>query len=222
MQTKEYSGYIDKSEWGDGEWQSEPDKVQWRDEVTGLPCLIVRGPMGALCGYVGVPNAHPLHGKDYDDCTINCDRGDSRWCDHTPEHILSAHGGINFAHGCTEIDKEKWQNVRAAMPKWREEAAKYPKGDSAQRIKELTPIIDDYDKWRERQVAISICHIPAPGEPDDVWWFGFDCAHSGDVSPGMSREYRMNIPGDTYRNVAYVREECRSLAEQLAKNAASK
>jgi hypothetical protein len=59
--------FIDKSSWGDGEWQNEPDKVQWADPVTGMTCLVRRTPHhGALCGYVGVPRSHPLHGKDYE------------------------------------------------------------------------------------------------------------------------------------------------------------
>jgi hypothetical protein len=38
----------------------EPDKEQWADESTGLPCLLKRNPRsGALCGYVGVPEGHP-------------------------------------------------------------------------------------------------------------------------------------------------------------------
>jgi hypothetical protein len=57
---------VDKSTWGPGPWQDEPDKVQWQDEATGLPCLIVRGPSGAWCGYVGVPRPHPSYGEDYD------------------------------------------------------------------------------------------------------------------------------------------------------------
>lgn len=57
---------IDKSGWGDGPWQDEPDKKAWVDE-TGLHCLVVRGPFGGLCGYVGVPPSHSLHGKRYDD-----------------------------------------------------------------------------------------------------------------------------------------------------------
>lgn len=28
-----------------------------------------------------------------------------------------------------------------------------------------------------------VCHIPEPGEPADVFWFGFDFAHNGDANP---------------------------------------
>lgn len=75
-----------KDGWGDGPWQTEPDKVQFQDAATGLPCLIVRGPVGALCGYVGVAPDHPVLGKDRDDFD------------------LSVHGGLTFgpeacAHG---------------------------------------------------------------------------------------------------------------------------
>lgn len=76
-----------------------------------------------------------------------------------------------------------------------------------------------------------VCHVPAPGEPDDVWWFGFDCVHSGDLAPGMGG--RMLSPlsvfgfggsatdgyGSTYRDVAYVRREVEGLARQLAERA---
>lgn len=36
-----------------------------------------------------------------------------------------------------------------------------------------------------------ICHVPAPGEPDDVWWLGFDCAHGGDYSPALKASMAM-------------------------------
>ena len=57
----------DKSGWPAGPWQSEPDKMQFPDPETKLPCLVVRGPFGALCGYVGIPPSHPLHGRSYSD-----------------------------------------------------------------------------------------------------------------------------------------------------------
>lgn len=60
--------------------------------------------------------------------------------------------------------------------------------------------------------AGSICHIPRPGESDDVWWLGFDCCHSGDVTPKESDPW----PSSRYRTADYVRAETRSLAEQIA------
>jgi len=57
------------------------------------------------------------------------------------------------------------------------------------------------------------------GEADGRWFFGFDCAHLGDVSPAMLR-YRGGEGDDTYRTVGYVRAEVVRLAEQLATRAA--
>ena len=57
---------MDKSGWGPGPWWDEPDKEQWADPKTGLPCLIKRNHFGSLCGYVGVREGHPWHGKNYD------------------------------------------------------------------------------------------------------------------------------------------------------------
>lgn len=51
----------------------------------------------------------------------------------------------------------------------------------------------------------------APHQPDsDFWWFGFDCAHAGDLCP----EYR-HTEDSVYRDAKYVMAECRSLAKQL-------
>ena len=58
-----------------------------------------------------------------------------------------------------------------------------------------------------------ICHVPLPGESDDVWWFGFDCAHSGDLVPSMLA-FGASI-GDDYRSLDYVIDECSDLAKQL-------
>lgn len=82
METIEYRTR-DKSDWGSGEWQDEPDKKQWLDAATGLPCLIVRNDGGALCGYVGVPIGHPLYEKDYNDADVE------------------VHGGLTFANHCS-------------------------------------------------------------------------------------------------------------------------
>lgn len=59
---------VDRSSWGDGPWNNEPDELEWTDEITGLSCAIIRMPWnGALNGYVAVPPGHLLHGKSYSD-----------------------------------------------------------------------------------------------------------------------------------------------------------
>jgi hypothetical protein len=66
----------------------------------------------------------------------------------------------------------------------------------------------------------SICHVPQPGMPDNVWWLGFDCAHWGDVVPGMIRIPEIPEAGErygTYKDLAYVRGETERLARQLSR-----
>lgn len=49
-----------------------------------------------------------------------------------------------------------------------------------------------------------ICHEAA----EEVWWFGFDCEHYMDASPGL-------MSNGAYRTLAYVQHECAELARQL-------
>jgi len=63
--------------------------------------------------------------------------------------------------------------------------------------------------------------------PGDWWWFGFDCGHGDDVQPGRDHLLATHLPPEfgavrrrlrawgTYRDLAYVQEECRELARQL-------
>lgn len=159
---------MDRTGWPSGPWDNEPDRVEWKmAEPPGYPLLIVRGPMGSLCGYVGLPPGHPLHGVGWD----------------APEvEALDAHGGINYAKACSG----------------------------------------------------NICHVPAPGEPDDVWWLGFDCSHAWDYSPGLQARVASRSGGkatyvgsppeyldETYRTVEYVKTAVEELAATLARSAAS-
>ncbi len=70
---------------GDEPWHGEPNRVQWRDASTGYQCLILRGPLGSLCGYVRVPRGHALHGKPYTHRTVY--------------RTANVHGGLSFS-GC--------------------------------------------------------------------------------------------------------------------------
>lgn len=74
-----------------------------------------------------------------------------------------------------------------------------------------------------------ICH--GPEEKEEVWWFGFDCSHYMDLTPGVLK-YRESIkdipelkalnarlsfsdPSEVYRDIHYVKSEVEKLAEQL-------
>jgi hypothetical protein len=75
--------------YGDGPWRDEPDRLEWRDSATGLPCLIKRGPLGQWCGYVAVAPGHPLHGVDTGAMPSEVD--------------LATHGGaVTYAGPCQE------------------------------------------------------------------------------------------------------------------------
>lgn len=154
MKTLEYRT-VDKSGWQRGPWDDEPDKKQWQDKATGLPCLVVRGGGGALCGYVGVGEGHPYYRQDYDQLYTQLD---------------DVHGGLTFADSCANTDDE----------------------------------------------SRHICHKPEQGEPDHVWWFGFDCSQGGDVRPADNRLEGPSSWGESYKTLAYVERQVTNLARQLA------
>jgi hypothetical protein len=144
---------IDKTGWPKGPWDDEADKYQYRDDATGLPCLINRTPTtGSLCGYVAVPPGHPAYEHDYDDVDV------------------VVHGGLTYSDRCQAGPEDR-----------------------------------------------AICHIPEPGEPDDVWWLGWDASHGGDLMPVLEALLGpVRPPYGVYRDIAYVRSENAQLAAQLA------
>lgn len=70
----------DKSNWGVGEWNNEPDRQDFIH--AGFSCFILRNQIGCWCGYVGIPESHPYFGKDYNDIPVD------------------VHGGITYADKC--------------------------------------------------------------------------------------------------------------------------
>lgn len=52
---------------------------------------------------------------------------------------------------------------------------------------------------------------------DPGWWYGFDCGHCDDLSPGLlAIVQNLSVFRDqTYRTLEYVQGECTSLAAQL-------
>ena len=157
MQWRSWS-FVDKSTWGPGPWQDEPDKLQWTDADTGLPCLIVRSSWhGALCGYVGVAEGHPAFARDHDEVDV------------------TVHGGLTFSDFCDEGEE------------------------------------------------YGICHIPAPGETERVWWLGFDAGHARDLRPAWAASgLKVSFVDCTYRDLAYMQEQCAVLAAQLVEMSTQK
>lgn len=84
---------VDKSDWGPGPWQDEPDKIHWIDPDTDLDCLMVRNPSGGnWCGYVAVTEGHPFFGRDYDECHA------------VGDEYLDVHGGLTYSDFCADTD----------------------------------------------------------------------------------------------------------------------
>lgn len=71
----------------------------------------------------------------------------------------------------------------------------------------------------------AVCHVPQPGEPDDLWWIGFDCAHAGDRTPGSGTNIaRIFLDdeadarfGGVYRTIDFVQKQCERLAKQAVR-----
>ena len=61
-----------------------------------------------------------------------------------------------------------------------------------------------------------VCHVPAPGEPDDVWWFGFHCGYGWDYIPAHGPWLKREPDLESYRDINYVRVAVEMLAIQLA------
>jgi hypothetical protein len=91
-------------------------------------------------------------------------------------------------------------------------------------VNHSAPCAEDSDIPMEQR----ICHIPEPGQPDDVWWFGFHCAYGDDFAPGQVPTMKscgvdtallegLSVGSDDreYRDLDYVRSQCAHLAEQL-------
>lgn len=77
-----------RSNWLPGPWMAEPfDKVHWIDPATDMDCMIIRGGMGAWCGYVAVTEGHPAYDQPYNDVEAD------------------VHGGLTYGGRCMEDGK---------------------------------------------------------------------------------------------------------------------
>lgn len=169
-----------------GPWDDEPDLAEWIDEATGYTCAIFRHPE------IGNLNGYVRLAED---------------------HPLI---GVPYS---VPVPPEFTQEIEGVM--------KQPVGKRG--------IIDVFLAafGDERQVGLlfdvhgSITFSGRHSYLSPGWWYGFDCGHGLDLLPGMiflrKQIHRKHpeigeIPErmEVYRDWAYVRAECASLAGQLA------
>jgi hypothetical protein len=81
------------------EWDTERDHLQWIQN--GLNCLILRNPLGSLCGYVGVPEDHKYYGCGWDDIDV-CVHGGVTFADTMEDQIGNGLWWIGF--DCSHCD----------------------------------------------------------------------------------------------------------------------
>ena len=75
--------YLDRTDWLQSPWDTEPDTVIWTDQITGIQCQISRNSLfGHLNGYIGIAPGHPWYGLEED---------------QLPTLIPAVHGGITYA-----------------------------------------------------------------------------------------------------------------------------
>jgi hypothetical protein len=85
-----------------GPWQAEPEKLAWRDQATGLGCIIRRESQGHLGGYVGISADHPLFGFDW--TVVPAGLG------------IIVHGGLSYADVCNDDEPESVSICHVAPP----------------------------------------------------------------------------------------------------------
>lgn len=175
--------------YGPGPWIEEDDHAEWTDPVTGMRCLVLRARFpGSLCGYVRVPEGNPLIGKHYRDEVI------------TPPGF-------------------KWRAFEKLPP-----------------METLGQVVrHGFGDGRPMRLGLALeCHYGATFsghialEGYTGWWFGFDCGHHQDLQPGVVKAMRklgMDELYDSllnftlklvYRDMAYVKKECATLALSIA------
>jgi hypothetical protein len=144
--------FVDRTDWPKGPWDGEPDREEFI--FLGLPCIAVRNKLGAWCGYVGIPNNHPLRDKSYNQL-------------YDMEVDINIHGGLTFS---------------------------------------------DYGTFPMNHSQL---------EHKATWYYGFDCAHSGDLVPSMlALNVKFGIPTgfsfhESYCTFDYCKSQIKSLARQL-------
>lgn len=206
---------LNREKWVDGPWRDEPDKIEWIDPATNLNCMIIRNRHGVLCGYVGVPEAHPWYGVSYNGC-VNRHAPKSfeqklteakEWVETSKKAFKLDPSPLNdSALRCAELslkplidDEFSEDSFLRTMERW--DCTDYGRDDRCQTPESVIDIhggLTFSGLCREGHV---ICHSPKDGRTARPYWFGFDTGHCMDFSPGMeasSRELELRYGKNPY------------------------
>lgn len=83
----------------------------------------------------------------------------------------------------------------------------------------------DYSDFCQTGPGAKVCHVPAPGKPADVWWFGFHSGHYNQLTPMFYSPMMRNVlgahrtaaPWEVYQGMARVITQVQALALELAR-----
>jgi len=169
-------------------------------EYNGLKCVIQRNRHKIWCGYVGITPDFSLYGFDYNmtipipdeikDKKINIDK-------------LSS---VDFFIHCLKVKAGEASLDEFPISVLIEVHGGITFSESA---------LADGRTWNGKK-----CEKFYGNESDNLWWFGFDCGHSGDLIPTKSvfnntGEQLLINNNEIYRTKEYAINETKALADQL-------
>ena len=147
---------------------------------------------GHLCGYLGVPCEHPFYKLNYMQCVLGCEGRDISM-NEVSKNLAEAAG-----HDVYQVPEEHNRHFLTWDCIYNTDNHQTPEG-----------LINCHG-------GITFSGIPYEGEKPDLWYFGFDCAHYMDYSPGLakiSQGFEQNEA--EYRDEQYVDNEINSMFEQV-------
>lgn len=174
-----------------GEWTDEPDYAEWKDEETGYSCLILRNGLGALCGYVGLPETHPLYKIKYFDCT----KEGAKFPDKEEVDKIVKKLGFETTPRMLEY---MYSILQCQDPECRYNHS-------------MQSFLTTHGGITFADFFLSINIVNKSN-----WFIGFDCGHYKDLVPFIPNNLKIR-EGDIYRNIEYVIKEIKNLALQLKK-----
>lgn len=155
----------------------------------GLKCVVKRNQLLVWTGYVGVSPAHALYGYDHSDIIPVTDKLLNRGVD--PKKISL----VSFMMFCATKLKDDKLN----------------KNDIP-----LNAVIRAYRGINYSESELYHLDNKLYSNEDNLWWFGFDCGHQGDLIPVWLEEDKIQAQGNSiYRNKEFVIKETKLLAEEL-------